>query len=39
MKNANMLIKWLTGRDYTDGLAEYVKQFPEAKYHGKIYKW
>ena len=38
MKGPEMLTKWLTGMGYTDGLAEYVKQFPEAKYNGIIYR-
>ena len=35
---ADMLSKWLRGMGYTEGLAAYIQQFPEAKYHGKIYR-
>ena len=33
-----MLQKWLTGYGYTEGLAEFVKQFPEAKHNGMVYR-
>lgn len=38
MTGPEMLRKWLTGMGYTDGLLEFVKQFPEAKYNGTIYR-
>ena len=33
-----MLHRWLTGFGYTEGLAEFVEQFTEAKYNGTIYR-
>ena len=38
MKGALMLHKWLRGMGYEEGLAEFVKQFPEARYTGTIYR-
>ena len=38
MKGADTLQRWLTEFGYTDGLTEFVKQFPEAKYNGIIYR-
>ena len=38
MNGALMLHKWLRGMGYEEGLAEFVKQFPEARYTGTIYR-
>ena len=38
MKGPEMLTKWLTGFGYTEGLSEFVEQFPEAKHNGIIYR-
>ena len=38
MTGPDMIAKWLTGYGYTEGLLEYVQQFPEAKYDGMIYR-
>lgn len=38
MKDALKLQKWLRGMGYEEGLSEFVKQFPEAKHTGKIYR-
>ena len=38
MKGALMLHKWLLGLGYEEGLSDFVKQFPEARYTGTIYR-
>lgn len=38
MSGPDMLKRWLTGYGYTEGLLEFVQQFPEAKYDGIVYR-
>lgn len=38
MTGSAMLKRWLTGWGYTEGLKEYVSQFPQAKYSGIVYR-
>ena len=38
MSGALMLHKWLRGMGYQEGLDEFVRQFPEARYTGTIYR-
>lgn len=38
MKGILMLHKWLRGMGYEEGLSEFVKQFPEARHTGIIYR-